>query len=72
MEGVVPVGVVGLLEKPEPAEGKDRDYDGRDGGKNNKDAVHVLHVLPPRLPPRLPRSANGSRVFGLVWWVGVL
>ena len=31
-----------------------------------------MTVRPPRLPPRLPMSANGSRVFGLVWWVGVL
>lgn len=40
MKGVGPVGVVGLLEKPEPAEGKDRYYDIRLGGNNNK--VHVL------------------------------
>lgn len=29
MKGVGPVGVVGLLEKPEPAEGKDHYYDTR-------------------------------------------
>lgn len=27
---------------------------------------------PPKLLPRLPMSANGSKVLGLVWWVGVL
>lgn len=41
----VPVGVVGLLENPEP---------------------------PPKLAPRAPMSAKGSRVCGLDWWVGVL
>lgn len=28
--------------------------------------------LPPRLLPKLPKSANGSWVLGLAWWVGVL
>lgn len=28
--------------------------------------------LPPRPLPKLPRSAKGSRVLGLAWWVGVL
>lgn len=45
MEGVVPVGVVGLLEKPEPAEGKDRGYDRSNGGENSKGTVHVLECV---------------------------
>lgn len=40
-EGVVPVGVVGLLEKPEPVKGKDRDCGTRHSGKENTHSVHV-------------------------------
>lgn len=42
MKGVGPVGVVGLLEKPGPADEKDR-YHGIRLGDNNKVEVHVLH-----------------------------
>lgn len=76
-EGAVPVGVVGLLEKPEPPDQKDRDYGMRGSSKNTKNlgtfpASH-LQGFPPgcqyqRMGPECLAWFGGWGCCGLSQW----